>query len=79
MSFEEGRKRRMDALFELLRLNPQGLRLQVIAKALTEKGLGLNMISRSRLECYLKELEWAGCVEWLPDGRIRLRKRESAK
>jgi len=79
MSFEEGRKRRMDALFELLRFNPQGLRIQVIARALTQQGLGLNMISRARLEAYLKELEWAGCVEWLQDGRIKLRKRESVK
>jgi len=68
--FTRDRLRRIQSILDLLELNPEGLRLQTIAK---ETRLILE-IKRNTLVEYIQQLEWSGIVVTLKDGRIKLRR-----
>jgi len=68
--FTRDRLRRIQSILDLLELNPEGLRLQTIAK---ETKLILE-IKRNTLVEYIQQLEWSGIVVTLKDGRIKLKK-----
>jgi len=68
--FTRDRLRRIQSILDLLELNPEGLRLQTIAK---ETKLILE-IKRNTLVEYIQQLEWSGIVVTLKDGRIKLRR-----
>jgi len=58
MSFENRRFERMQKIVELLKANPQGLTLKVIAKDTK----ALMEIRKKTLLEYLSDLEWSGMV-----------------
>lgn len=70
MSFDNARKARMDKILDLLKNNPQGLPINVLAK----ETMAIAEVTRKRIEMYIDELSWCGIVEKRRDGRVRLRK-----
>jgi hypothetical protein len=69
MTFENRRCDRMQRILELLQNNPDGLQPQTIAK---DSNI-LMEITKERLFMYLRELQWAGKIVMLKDGRVKLR------
>jgi len=69
MTFENRRGDRMQKIIELLEKNPDGLRPETIAKETNV----LMEITKDRLFKYIDELQWAGKIVKLRDGRVKLR------
>lgn len=69
MTFENRRGDRMRRILELLQNNPEGLKPELIAKETDV----LMEITKERLFMYLRELQWAGKIVMLRDGRVKLR------